>query len=342
MVSSHQVRVDSLEPGATTREMTRARARSRARPAGPSRAGSPSLAAIACTAATCPCGSDPVMVTACPAGTSRSPFSVASIAATACVRQRRQVGQRLVPDLAAVAVGPAHQHRLIHPLLAGLRHIRALVPGYVHRAAAYCHTTILARNTRERPERHANFVATSDSREHRTSACQSSNLYVELRQLRAKRAGSSERRRPASQGAGSGQSRHHGDDRCRSSPTSGTRHTRSSRRRGHGPGEQHGQQQRQRHLGPQPGRRQDGEPVWNTGRSTQGDFSVSMGQRGREPAGATGARHERRERGAHGQPEPAPRRPPRPPPQLLKVVPPGGGLDPGGRSGTAGTWPRCA
>jgi Phage integrase, N-terminal SAM-like domain len=35
VVSFHQVRVDSLEPGRTTREMISARARSRARPAGP-------------------------------------------------------------------------------------------------------------------------------------------------------------------------------------------------------------------------------------------------------------------------------------------------------------------
>ena len=75
--------MDSFEPGDTTLEMTRARARSRGPAAGPSRAGSPSFTAMACTAATCPCGSDPVMATACPAGTSRSPFNVASIAATA-------------------------------------------------------------------------------------------------------------------------------------------------------------------------------------------------------------------------------------------------------------------
>src|SRR6266480_3221028 len=63
VVSAHHVRVDSLEAGAVTREMTRARARSRCRPAGPSRAGSPSSLAMACTAATWPCGSDRVMVT---------------------------------------------------------------------------------------------------------------------------------------------------------------------------------------------------------------------------------------------------------------------------------------
>ena len=83
VVSDHQVAVDSFEPGRTTREMTSARARSRWRLAGPSSAGSPSFTAIACAAATCPCGSDPVMVTAWAAGTSRSPFKVASIAVTA-------------------------------------------------------------------------------------------------------------------------------------------------------------------------------------------------------------------------------------------------------------------
>ena len=79
VVSAHQARVASLEPGLATREMTSARARSRCRPAGPSSAGRPSFAAIACTAATCPCGTDRVMVTACPAGTSWRPFSPASI-----------------------------------------------------------------------------------------------------------------------------------------------------------------------------------------------------------------------------------------------------------------------
>ena len=66
-----------------TREMIRARARSRWRPAGPSSSGSPSLPAMACTAATCPCGAEAVIVTACPATPAASPFKVASIADTA-------------------------------------------------------------------------------------------------------------------------------------------------------------------------------------------------------------------------------------------------------------------
>ncbi len=114
--------------------------------------GQPQFRGQACTAATCPCGSDPVTVTACPACTSRSPFKVASIAATASAWQRRKVRQRLMPHLAAVPVGAAHQHRLIHPPLAGLRHIGAPVPGYVHRAATCRHTTILDGTYQERPE----------------------------------------------------------------------------------------------------------------------------------------------------------------------------------------------
>src|SRR5712691_13437 len=46
VVSAHQVRVDSLDAGATTREMTSASARSRSAQAGPSNAGRPSFAAI--------------------------------------------------------------------------------------------------------------------------------------------------------------------------------------------------------------------------------------------------------------------------------------------------------
>ena len=46
--------------------------------------------------------------------------------------QPRQVGQRLVLHLAALAVGAPQQHRLVDALLARLRHIRTLVPGYMH------------------------------------------------------------------------------------------------------------------------------------------------------------------------------------------------------------------
>src|SRR5215831_11427726 len=83
VVSAHQASVDSLEAGATTRETTSPRTRSRSAQAGPSSAGRPRFAAIAWTAATCPCVTDRVMVIACPAGTSGVPFSAASIEAIA-------------------------------------------------------------------------------------------------------------------------------------------------------------------------------------------------------------------------------------------------------------------
>ena len=75
--------MDSFEPGRITRETISAITMSRDRHAGPSSAGRPSWCAIAATAATCPCGSDRVIVTASPTGTSRVPFRVASIASTA-------------------------------------------------------------------------------------------------------------------------------------------------------------------------------------------------------------------------------------------------------------------
>jgi hypothetical protein len=65
---------------------------------------------MACTAAACPCGAEAVIVTACPAGTSRSPFQGGLDRGHRLGRQRGQVRQRLVPDLAAVPVGAAHQH----------------------------------------------------------------------------------------------------------------------------------------------------------------------------------------------------------------------------------------
>ena len=71
VVSSHQVRVDSFEawghdPGDDQRQ-----GQVPLRPAGPSSPGRPSLRAIACTAATCPCGTDRVIVTASDGGHQR-------------------------------------------------------------------------------------------------------------------------------------------------------------------------------------------------------------------------------------------------------------------------------
>jgi hypothetical protein len=75
VTSSHAVRVASFEAGATAREMTNANARSRLRPAGPSRAGSPSCWATAHTATTCPCGTDRVIAMSVPASTNVFPAS---------------------------------------------------------------------------------------------------------------------------------------------------------------------------------------------------------------------------------------------------------------------------
>jgi hypothetical protein len=84
VVSAHQVSVDSFEHGRTTLDTISATARSRSAQAGPSKAGSPSLPAMAWTAATWPCGTERAIVTASPAGTSCLPFRPASIRSTTC------------------------------------------------------------------------------------------------------------------------------------------------------------------------------------------------------------------------------------------------------------------
>ena len=81
VVSCHHLVVAGFEPGRQTRAMTNASTRSRAFDAGPSSAGSPSAAACAHTAATCPCGRDRTIVARPSAGTSCWPFSPASIPA---------------------------------------------------------------------------------------------------------------------------------------------------------------------------------------------------------------------------------------------------------------------
>ncbi len=83
MVSAHPLRVDNFEPGATTRDTINAYARSRDRPGGPSRAGRPSVPAVAATAATCPCGNADSIRIASVAPTSVAPASTASIAVIA-------------------------------------------------------------------------------------------------------------------------------------------------------------------------------------------------------------------------------------------------------------------
>jgi hypothetical protein len=82
VVSAHQAVVASFEAGRTTRAMTSANARSRDRPAGPNIAGKPNDFAAACTAATCPCGSERVTSSPSPATTSVWPANDARTAST--------------------------------------------------------------------------------------------------------------------------------------------------------------------------------------------------------------------------------------------------------------------
>jgi hypothetical protein len=55
------------------------------------------------------------------------------------IRQHRQVGQRLVLDLALRTVGAPQQMRLIHPLPTGLVHMPLLDRGYMHSSGRSAH-----------------------------------------------------------------------------------------------------------------------------------------------------------------------------------------------------------
>jgi hypothetical protein len=85
----------------------------------------------------CPCGNDRVIVIASSAATSCAPFSAASMVSMTCGGSIARLA--LVLDLAAITISATQQHRLIHALFRGLRHIRAPIPGYVHRATTSCH-----------------------------------------------------------------------------------------------------------------------------------------------------------------------------------------------------------
>ena len=83
VVSAHQRVVASFDAGATARAIISPYARSRSKQSGPSRLFSPSLEAITCAAATCPCGNDRSISNISPASTSTDPDSDAFSAATA-------------------------------------------------------------------------------------------------------------------------------------------------------------------------------------------------------------------------------------------------------------------
>ena len=135
VVSGHQARVDSFEPGDTTREMTRASARSRCGPAWAEQGGHAELAGHRVD------GGD-VAVRQRPGD--RDPGVPGRGEGLALQRgldrvdhvagQPRQVRERLVPHPRAVAVGAAQQPRLVLaplPLLIGMR---TPDPGHVHRS----------------------------------------------------------------------------------------------------------------------------------------------------------------------------------------------------------------
>jgi len=114
VTSGHQVSVASLDAGATTQEMIKPSARSRSAQAGPSRSAMPSLTAIASTAATCPCGSDRVIVIARPAGRDQRGALQRRLDRSDCLlAQPGQVRQGLVLHLAGVAVGVPQVGRLV-------------------------------------------------------------------------------------------------------------------------------------------------------------------------------------------------------------------------------------
>ena len=64
------------------------------------------------------------------------------------VRQPGQAGQRLVPDLAAVAVGAPQVPRFVVVPLSLLVHVAAADPGHVHRRRLLAHTRIIWGNVR--------------------------------------------------------------------------------------------------------------------------------------------------------------------------------------------------
>ena len=127
--------------------MINATTMSRARHAGPSSAASSSLRAIAATAATSPCGSDRALLNSLPAGISVCPFVEASIAATSSGGSfDRFAGS--VAHLGPVAERAPQQDRLVDAFLARLRHVPALVPGYMHRTPVCSHALSLPRSHR--------------------------------------------------------------------------------------------------------------------------------------------------------------------------------------------------
>ena len=95
------------------------------------------------------------------------------------VGELRQVGEGLVADLAAVAVGAAQQTRLVLAPLSLLVGVRALDPGHVHRRRLLHHDRSLAACSRE-TRRHAMiFLATYQCRRETRVPGQARDSYSE-------------------------------------------------------------------------------------------------------------------------------------------------------------------
>ena len=140
VVSAHQRAWPASRPARNTRATINANARSRDRPGGPSSAGSPSVLRHRGHRGDVPVrqrrldlhrlGRHPPA----PAGQHRLDRG------DRLVGQRRQVRQRLVFDLAALAEGAPQMHRQVLAPPPGLVHMTALDPGHVHRAGPLHHT----------------------------------------------------------------------------------------------------------------------------------------------------------------------------------------------------------
>ena len=125
--------------------MTSAYARSRSGgPGAPSRAGKPSLRAIACTAAACPCGSDRVDLERRIRVDERLPGQHRPDRGDRLGRQVRQVRQGLLADLAAVPERAAQQVPLVARDRPILPHLMATGGFHVHRASPACHRGVLS------------------------------------------------------------------------------------------------------------------------------------------------------------------------------------------------------
>ena len=145
MVSAHQVRVDSLEAGATTREMIRARARSRVPARRAEQRGQAQLRGHGVHGGDVAVRQRPGDGDRLGGGDQLLAFQPGVDQVDDVVRQRGQVGHGLVLDLAAVAVGAAQVRRGVVLAAALLVHVPGLADSdYVNLPAISRHIQIIA------------------------------------------------------------------------------------------------------------------------------------------------------------------------------------------------------